>query len=606
MEIKNHLPELPYFDKKKLDLLEKHVTQTLIAEQNDFRKIVTGKKFSLSVKNPLKEINFLNYYQSAKNRIIKELHVICSKVNANVAEFKNVRYDYLELVSLKEDKTLQEFKEREQYKEKLHSNAFFVENELEFAQGTDAYRSILENEMSLHELQANHIHSSEKIIDAKNQSLKVELEQARNNELKSKSFENGVMAWSEFQNQKHNSENIKITQQSVSKKSELVSEFSVSYDIKPFAKTAKNKEVERPRAQFLPYPIVIKDTTIIEHNDLHYPDYLKGEQDLSDAMTLYGDSYAQTHYPKECPEVQIKLGKGNYSKNELHLPHTQTNLLSGASFWKCVFYFISFLAGMLSEMIVFQTILSNVFHLSGFKSVCIAFIPLVIAKVLGFSLYQIVKSFIAKRNTLNWKTVRSSRFFYVLIIALLIYTSTLGFIYFSEIEHKRKVEQYSELRIDVQNKKSELEINPTVVSQNDKDKLNENKEKLAKLQTEAFEQNGFITFLKGLLISLSSGLLLLTNAILLNVSLLYFKSYNLKRKLSKLSRSLITLENNFNYRVDQIATLRHKGYYIVSLIGQRLFIRSLKTGGSPIGSHFLEKEKIQSIPLPLNTKKVHQ
>ncbi len=604
METKNYLPELPYFDNKKLEVIEKHVTQTLTAEQSDFKKIASRKKFSFSVKNPLKESSFLNYYQSVKNRIIKELHRICSKFNANIEEYKNVRYHYLELISLKDDKALQHFKEREQYKEQLHSNTFFVENQEGFAEGTNAHRSILESEMSLHAIQANHIHSKGKVIHARNESLETELEEVRNNDIKGKSLENGVIGWEQYQNQKSIPAD-KITQRSVSYNPVLLpdSNHDIKREYSPLVKTVKNIEVvDGPREQFSPYPIVIRDTAIIEHNDTYYPDYLKGEQHLSDSMTLYGDSYAQSHYPKEYPEAKIKFGKGRYSEKDLHMPNTETNILSGASFWKCLFYFLSFLGGMLSEMIVFQTILSNVFHLTGFKALCISFIPLVIAKALGFSIYRIVKSFISKTNTLNWKTVRSSRFFYVLIIALLVYTTTLGFIYFSEIEHKRKIQQYSELRGDVQNQKSELEINPTAVSQNDKEKLDENKNKLAKLQTDAFEENGFITFLKGLLISLSSGLLILANAVLLNVSLLYFKSYNLKRKLGKLSISINKLENNFNYRVDLIATLRQKGYYIVSLIGQRLFIRSLKAGGSPISSHFREKEKTEDIPLPLDTK----
>lgn len=606
METQNYLPELPYLDVKKLDVIEKHLTRTMTSEQNDFKKIAVGKRFSLSVTNPLKESSFLNYYQSVKNHIIRELHVISSKYNTNLEQYKNVRYEYLELVSLKEDKALQQFKEREMYREQLRSNTFFVENQASFEEGTNAQRAILESEMNLHTVEANHIYSKEKVITAKNQSVQGELEKANNNELKEKSFQNGLVALQDYQKQKQALVYGKSRETGYENSNFSAQDFTL-HDTKriydPLVKVKSDKQVnQEPREQFVPYPILIRDTAVIEHNDNCYPDYLKGEQYLSDAMTLYGDSYAQSHYPKECPEVKIKLTKASNSETDLHLPNTETNLLSGASLWKCLFYFLSFLGGMLSEMIVFQTILSNVFHLTGFKALCIAFIPLVIAKVLGFSIFRVVKNFIGKKNTLNWKAVYSSKFFYVLVIALLVYTTTLGFIYFNEIEHKRKIQHYAELRIDVQNKKAELEINPQSVSGNDEEKLNENKKELSRLQVEAFNENGFITFLKGLLISMSSGLLILANAVLLNVCLLYFKSYSLKGKLSKLSSSINELENNFNYRVDLITTLRHKGYYIVSLIGQRLFIRCLKEGGSPTGSHFIKKENNQTIPLPLNTK----
>ena len=201
MKTKNHLPELPYFNVKKLDVMEKQLTKILVAEQNDFKRIAFRKRLSLSLKNVVTTPIFLRYYQSIKNRIILELHSICGMYEAHSKDYKNVRYSYLELVALKDDKALQQFYQRELAIEMLYSNTFFVDNEVAIAKGTNAHKSVLQHEMGLHELQAQHTQSMNTVVQARNQTLETDLEEARNHDIKSIAHENGVKGWSLYQNQ---------------------------------------------------------------------------------------------------------------------------------------------------------------------------------------------------------------------------------------------------------------------------------------------------------------------------------------------------------------------------------------------------------------------
>lgn len=604
---KNHLPQMPYLEPKKLDDIEKHLTQTIKANERDFKKITTYGKFKTVVKNPFKSTNLLNYYQNAKKEIIKELHVIGGHFNTALHEFKNVRFDYLDLVSLKEDKSWNEFKEREALEEKIQSHKFFIENQSVIASGTESNKEILKSEMELHQHQANHILSKQKVLTATNQTLEMELESLRNKEIQNKASENGTLAWEDYQKQKVNWSEQEPKANAISNNENQIINPVVSYDTKnknnDIVKDNKTlPEQEQSRHQFKPFPIVFDDTITISRNNANSPSYLTGELDLLTSMTIFGTEYSQVHFPKEVPEAEIILGNEKVSDKDLHIPNTQTNILAGASLSKCLFYGATFLTGILSEMTVFQSILTGVFHLSGVKSYCIPFIAVVIAETFSFSLFNVIKTFITKRNTLNWKTVRSSRFIIALTIGLFFYTTILGFVYFADLQHKGKVEEYSEIKIGVQNKKAELEINPTAVSQRDKNLLSEDEQKVAKLQKEVFTESKYVTFLKGLLISLSSGLLLLANCVLLTLTILYFKSYLLKTKLNRLRKSLIKFQANYDYRMSLIDTMNHKACYIVSLIGQRFFIRSLKLGGSPIGSHFTQNTmpKVTNTPLPLN------
>lgn len=608
---KNHLPQMPYFEPKKLEDIEKHLTQTIKANEKDFRKITSYGKFKTALKNPFKSTDLLSYYQNAKKVVLLELHSIVGNFNTALHEFKNVRFDYLDLVSLKEDKSWQEFKEREALKERIQSHEFFIENQSVIASGTESHREILKSEMELHQHQANHIVSKQKVLTASNQTLEVELESMRNKEIQHKASENGILAWEEYQKQKASWDSQKTDQNLVPATENQTTDSFVSYVTKnkendTIKEEKPNSKHKQPREEFKPFPIIFDDRITINRNNTNSPSYLKGELDLLTSMAIFGTQYCQCHFPKESPEAEIKLGNEKVSDKDLNIPNTLTNILAGASLTKCLFYGLTTIAGMLSEMIVFETVLGNIFHLTGAKKYCIAFVALVIAKTFGFSFYNVIKTFISKKNILNWKAVRSSKFFYILIVCLICYTTILGFVYFSELEHKRKVEEYSEIKIGVQNKKAELEINPNAVSQTDKNQLREDQQKVAKLQKEVFTESKFVTFLKGLLISLSSGLILLANCVLLTFTILLFKSYLLKCKLNKLSKSLIKLQANYDYRMSLIQTMNHKAYYIVSLIGQRFFIRSLKKGGAPIGSHFSKSDEDEQVnaQLPLNEQPI--
>lgn len=311
------------------------------------------------------------------------------------------------------------------------------------------------------------------------------------------------------------------------------------------------------------------------------PDYLKGEMELLQSMYLYGQKYEQVHFNSDEPnEEPINLDSS--AKDIIHIPKVQTNVLFRATLKNCLVLVLCILAAMAVEYLVFRSILTSIFKLSLYKSIVSGLIIVVLSETLAFILRGVVKNFILKLNALRWK-VYASRFFIVLFGAILFYTASIGLIYYHNNARSSEITNYQLLLSEKENVLNQHEINPTEQTKNQLEKLDS---KIAATEKEIHNENSFIKAIKALVIVLSSSIMILVNAVLLNITLLFLLSYTLLKKIQYNSSKITQLEAAFLATQSRLTQLKKSFAYVTNLIGQRLFIQSLKAGATPINAHY--------------------
>jgi hypothetical protein len=248
---------------------------------------------------------------------------------------------------------------------------------------------------------------------------------------------------------------------------------------------------------------------------------------------------------------------------------------------------------MAIEYLVFRSILTSIFKFSLYKSIVSGFIIVVLSKGLSFILHGVVKNFVLKLNALSWK-VYASRFFIVLFASILFYTASVGLIYSQNNQRSSDIGNYQMLLTEKESLQNDYEVNPTTETKIELQKIDT---RIADAEKEVQHENGFVKFLKAVIIILSSSIILLVNATLINVTTLFLLSYFLHRKVLSKSSLISKLEADFLSTNSRLVNLKKSFKYLTQLVGQRLFIRSLKTGATPTVAHYNPSESKNILPL---------
>lgn len=612
------------FRKKKnvLDILEHHIDEKLQLESKDFFAMSYLSKNKVFTKESI-----LSYYHSNKFSIIDELHHIRGKYLHKWAELRNTKFQYTLLTALPKDRSLKKFEERERFEEKVETQNSYAQNGIEYIHGNMAQEHILSSENSLFLSKAQHLKAENYLTSIENASIDLHIETVRNENHYDQMHENPTETWKLYSvqnksNADKDSKNFDSSNglqpdndfsdlsETNNKVGNVNNPTTIEYpeapeltsvpkptldhaNVNTFVYTPQN--AKRPiDASAFNAPLEFRN---YENEERKIPDYLLDEYELLKSIHSYGNAYCDAHwFPREAPETDITLSQN--AKTATHLPNVKGNILSGVSLKTALAFLVASLLGIAVEFFVFQSILTNSFMLTKEKAMVSGGIAVALSETMSFLFYGRIKSFVLMDNALSWKNLPKSRVFYFLITAILVYTGSLGSVYFFHIQHKKNVSDFVLLLSEKQNNIAEAEFSEpptdaTVYSESENKKYQGAEEK-------ALQEKWFVTALKAISIGLSSSLMLLVNAVLLIITMMFFHSYFLQRKILGLSASLALLESNFNSRQDRLFYLRAKGRYIISLIGQKLFIRSIKARGSYNNSSHRKNKTAFEMPFPLN------
>ncbi|MDO3425511.1 hypothetical protein QWT87_11485 [Chryseobacterium sp. APV1] len=602
------------FLKKKdvLDILEEHIDEKLQLESKDFFALSYLSKNKVFTKESI-----LSYYHSNKFSIIDDLHHIRGKYLHKWAELRNTKFQYTLLTALPKDRNLKKFEEREKFEEKVETQNSYAQNGMQYIHGNLAQEHILSSENNLFLSKAEHLKAENYFTSIENASIGLQIETARNEDIYERMYENPTETWSRYSDQNRSNADVGSKNSDSSNSSQTVhgvgnakGSHSIEYpefpeqtsvpkhsfdhgDVNTFVYTPQN--AKRPiDASAFDSPLEFKN---YEDEERNIPGYLLEEYELLKSIHSYGTAYCDAHcFPREAPETDITLPQN--AKTATHIPNVKGNILSGVSLKTALAFLIASLLGIAVEFFVFQSILTNSFMLTKEKAMVSGGIAVALSETMSFLFFGQIKSFVLMDNVLSWKNLPKSRVFYFLITAILVYTASLGSVYFFHIQHKKDVSDYVMLQSERQSNIAEAELSETptdtaVYSEAGNKKHQEAEEK-------ALKEEWFVTALKAISIGLSSSLMLLVNAVLLIITMLFFNSYFLQLRIRKLSGSLALLESNFNSRQDRLFYLRTKGRYIISLIGQKLFIQSIKARGSYSYSKTRKNKTSFDMPFPLN------
>lgn len=610
------------FRKKKnvLDILEDHIDEKLQLESKDFFAMSYLSKNKVFTKESI-----LSYYHSNKVSIIDELHHIRGKYLHKWAELRNTKFQYTLLTALPKDRSLKKFEERERFEEKVETQNSYAHNGIEYIHGNIAQEHILSSENSLFLSKAQHLKAENYLTSIENASIGLQIETARNENIYDRMHENPTETWKLYSYQNRSNTNTDSKSSGIANSSQTANDNDFS-DLSEINKGVGSNTIEYPEAPELtsvPKPTFdhANVNTFVytpqnakrpidasafnaplefrnyEHEERKIPDYLLDEYELLKSTHSYGGAYCDAHwFPREAPETEIILPQN--AKTATHFPNVKGNILSGVSLKTALAFMVASLLGIAVEFFVFQSILTNSFMLTKEKAMVSGGIAVALSETMSFLFFGRIKSFVLMDNVLSWKNLPKSRVFYFLITAILVYTASLGSVYFFHIQHKKDVSDYVMLQSEKQNNIAEAELSETpagAVAYSE----TENK-KYQQAEEKALQEKWFVTALKAISIGLSSSLMLLVNAVLLIITMMFFHSYFLQRKILGLSASLALLESNFNSRQDRLFYLRAKGRYIISLIGQKLFVRSVKARGSYNNSSYRKNKTAFEMPFPLN------
>ncbi|MCW3159689.1 hypothetical protein [Chryseobacterium oryctis] len=308
------------------------------------------------------------------------------------------------------------------------------------------------------------------------------------------------------------------------------------------------------------------------------PEYFKNETELMDYAEAYGVRQANCYFPRDASEKKLSLPC--LTKNLFKRISTNENMLSGTGKMKIFFLMFIIAGSSFGEYFIYKSILQSLFHLHSWGAGTASLFVLSLSKLVSVILYGTVKKFIQSGNRLSWKEFKTSRFFYAILTGIFIYTSCLGVLFHFQNERKSKIQQYQVLQIQQFNARQEAEAEQEysgetapVNSNNDNLKLTS---KMEQLENEIFTQDTrVIILLKAGTTAISSGFLLIVNALLINVLLLMLKERSLRKKLKDAKQNIIYLESRFSAYKNRLSGLRQKAYRIYKLKAKKEFLTSI-------------------------------
>ncbi|MDI1254560.1 MAG: hypothetical protein PSV16_00540 [Flavobacterium sp.] len=332
------------------------------------------------------------------------------------------------------------------------------------------------------------------------------------------------------------------------------------------------------------------DFYIPPDNSTTTPGYLKNEIQFLDNLEQFSQKYTDIHYLKnKNNEDPIELPYNAISLADI--PKTENNFVGG-TLGSLGITLISFF-GMLAEFYIYKSILKNLFEIQdGLKAIACGLTVLLLSKFIGFVLYNLIIDFIKRANKLEW-SIKSSKFLILTSILVLLYTSSLGFIFYKNLEYKNTIAEFSMAQIQQQNLLDTSEMDDSADVQQE---IQKNNKKIATLEQEISEQRKG-SLIKGVTITFSSGLLLVLNAVIFSLALLTIKSVSLRRKMIKSIRKLTLLESRFKALKSRLHKVNQKEERLHRLEAEEVFIENLMNGGTPPQNFFSENNSNTILPL---------
>lgn len=340
-----------------------------------------------------------------------------------------------------------------------------------------------------------------------------------------------------------------------------------------------------------PAPILPMEPTMQVYPQL--APYLRAEMQFQDAIFIYGQQYAKLHYPVDYVPETI-------NETLLILPTVKHNILAGKTLINIIMLFLIVGAGIAYESAVFGSIFGTLMNVTGvFKWLAVGSV-LIMTKYFSFALYGTVKAFIQSHNRIRWRELIHSRIIQVLLVLLVVNTCVFGFLYFFANRDKATEHEIATIRKEVQTIETARWMNPEGFGDKQQSRLEELQQKVQVKEEQLEEKHPVLETLKGIAMTLSSGMVLLADSIVMIYLMLALKSYTLSRKLTRLRRSVNKDTIAANQRIMRLQMLYEKGFRIWSLFGQLRFIAKLRSGGTPSQAIFdPEEEKQPEYPFPL-------
>lgn len=321
--------------------------------------------------------------------------------------------------------------------------------------------------------------------------------------------------------------------------------------------------------------------------------YLRAEMQFQDAVFLYGRQYALLHYPKDSVPEPIE-------EPPLVLPTVKHNILAGKSVINVIMLFLIVGAGIAYESAVFSSIFETLMNVHGFVKWLAVGSVLIMTKYFSFALYGTVKAFIQSHNRIRWRDLIHSRIIQVLLMLLVLNTCVFGFLYFFANQDKATEHEIATIRKEIQAIETARWMNPEGFGEKQQSRLEELEQKALLKEAQLEEKSPLLDTLKGVAMTLSSGMVLLADSIVMIYLMLALKSFMLSRKLARLRRAVTKDTIAANQRIMRLRLLYEKGFRIWSLFGQLRFLAKLRSGGTPPQAIFNpEEEKQPEYPFPL-------
>lgn len=572
MKTKDIFPVLPYFYESKLNMIEDDLNQKifdLVSTDNLKDKIFKSFTKSDDYNSSRRK------YDIKKNELIDRLYSVKAKYIAQEEQLLHLKHDYINLIAIEGDSNLLLFNEQNNFIEKINTQSVYKENINKYKQGIVAHQNALADEIKLHNAQVEHLKSVHYKNTADNIGVSIDVIKSKNADIRKDGFLNGEDTLKKIDTTSQE----QTTLPSYPSQPQINIESTVSNPSQELINTPLERKEESSEAIEIANTVFSKEVKFTPSKEL--PDYIRGELELLQSTHIYGEKYQQVHFGnQEQNEELIQIPSS--AKDVIHIPKVQTNILSRTSLKNCLVLIFCIIAAMVVEYLVFRSILTSIFKFSDYKSIASGLVIVVLSEVLAFILRGVVKNFILKLNALRWK-IYASRFFIALFVAIIFYTASVGLIFSHNNARASEITDYQLLLSEKENLENQYEINPTTQTKNEIEKLDA---KITDNEKEIHHENGFVKAVKALIIVLSSSIMILVNAVLLNVTLLFLLSYSLLKKIQYKSSGITKLEASFFSTHNKLHDLKRSFAYLTNLLGQRIFIRKLKSGATPTNAHY--------------------
>jgi hypothetical protein len=567
----NLLSALPFLKKEKMDMLIKNLEQQYTQETRDFMRL-TGNA------QRWKPNHFTELYESEMMALYKGCLSIDAQHGTMVSQLQQERYQYWQLTALNTEKDIL---------------ALYDQMALRTIQKK-------EDEAAMSYWDTHQIAVSKEIAHLKNEVLRNHalVDFGKSEDYKNLSLSQGVHVAIEYRKlqaleaqAKEDSFPIQPDQTLSESKLPNYPEVPPTYEFLN-KQIEHEKNIEPPRLNNLlsteqkvkspifspPFADVSSCANFSEK--ISGPDYLVGELHLLKSSNAYGDAFARTYVQQECPEEHLELS----AIAEAPFPSIKTNILAAVNQSKLLLTWFCVLGGIATEYLVYSAVLSGIFGFDGYKMWISGLVVLSLSKVLSFGLYDVVKKFISQANKLSWRYLKNSHLFYFLIFASLLYTLSLGVLYFDKLQEKKYTQEYVILQEQFQITKEEQSYDINQKGQAENPDLKKTETKVQKAADKIFVPNTPIIWLKGITVGFSSGLILLINAVLLNIAYLFTQSYLLKKRIAQLESQVNKKKAQFYGQKELIRNIRNKAFALFKIKGQIQFLHSLVMGSTPTDS----------------------